>query len=297
MASEWLQQWYVSGRRAGIINAVVIATDSEAFEWIEQRIGDHVIHVKDIVPLLKSKRWKDARRASKSGGASKNKAYSYRSIGYENIVVQRATILSKILHETSVNIIYADTDIHWFRNPLDLILNRYSHYHVCLQREKGNEVGDNNCSGFMYLRNTLKTQIFARAWESYIKTRLRKGGFFTDQDEMNHLLHDISNRNLPHKYSGLLGQFRPATFDWDEFPNGKNFFSERLIGEGRIDRSCFSKVCKETIWKPVESEKKKRKDKISNMFLVHHNYAKNNEIKIVRAKEFGLWLELDPDEW
>lgn len=170
MALQWLQQWYVSAKRIGIGNIMVIATDSEAFNWIRERLDDQVIHVRDVSSMLKSNRWNKKKKLS----GSFDEAYNFKSSGYEEVVVQRATILSSIMLKSKLDIIYSDMDIHWIRNPSLLLKRKYSSYDVCLQREKGDEVGDNNCSGFMYLRNTHNTRLFLRAWEFYIKQRMKK---------------------------------------------------------------------------------------------------------------------------
>ena len=31
--------------------------------------------------------------------------------------------------------------------------------------------------------------------------------------------------------------------------------------------------------------------------LVHHNFAKSNQIKKDRAKQYGIWLDLQDDDW
>lgn len=293
MAIEWLQQWYVSARRVGIENLIVVATDTEAYDWIYARIGDRVIHVQDITPLLSSTRW----QRGKKGENKANQAYDWRSKGYENIVVQRATILGKIMMHTNVDIVYSDTDIHWFKNPLDLLLTKYNRYHLCLQREQGVEIGDYNCSGFMYLRNRKLTILFMKAWEFYIEERLKKKGFFTDQEEINRLLRDTVRNYLPQEYFLLAKYLRAATFEWDEFPSGVNYFKKRVRGKGRFTENCRSKICKKLMWKDVSKGNISKMKKEKTPYLVHHNYAKSNQLKITRAKEFGLWIELNPIDW
>ena len=294
MAVEWLQQWYVSARRSGIDNVVVIATDSEAFTWMYERIGERAIHIRDITPLVEGARWNKKNKVSMS---THNQAFNYRSNEYERIVIQRATILSKILQISDLDIIYSDSDIHWIRDPVQHLIRTFSNFDICLQREKGDELGDNNCSGFMYLRNTETTRLFLKAWEFYIKRRMKKKGFFTDQYEINHLLRDFKLGKLPRRYSALTSTLRAATFDWDEFPNGKNYFSERLSGKGVSDSTCQSKMCKHTIWKDLQLDSRKFENRQKNAYLVHHNFAKTNAIKISRAKKVGLWLFLEQNVW
>lgn len=289
MAKEWLQQWYMSARRVGITNLLVIATDIETFEWVQVRIGRHVLNVEELVPLLQSDRWGEKKNHSNPGNA-----FNWRSKGYEQVVVQRATIILSILRTSSIDLIYADTDLHWLKNPQNHIKNKYSQYDLCLQREKGDELGDYNCSGFMYFKNTKLILEFVAAWEEFIKLRLMKKGFFTDQEEMNALLRALVSKKRSTKInSSLVNGFKACTFDWDEFPSGINYFFVREKGKGKISRTCSSKKCSNLIW-----QREKRKGEERNIaFIVHHNYATTNKEKVIRAKEHGLWLELNPREW
>ena len=289
MAIEWLQQWYVSARRNGIENLVVIATDEEAYYWIHERIGERAISAQGLIPLLSADRWSNA-----DSTTEQNLAYNWRSMGYESVVTQRATILSAILKNTEVNIIYSDTDIHWMKNPIE-VMHKYKKYNVCFQREKGDELGDYNCTGVMFLMNTRLTHIFVKAWELYIKKRLRKGGFFTDQEEANHLLIDLkTRRNLKEISEILSSNFRACTLDWDEFPSGINFFSRRRSGKGKRDKTCMSRICQNTVWASDKISNKKINKK---SILVHHNFAKSNSEKIRRAKSYGLWIDVDATDW
>jgi len=297
MAAEWLQQWYVSAKRAGIHNLLVIATDAQAYRWAQERVGNRAISVDQITPLLNSTRWKGMQGISESkerGG----KAFTWRSGGYESIVIQRATILKSVLVEGGVNILYSDTDVHWLRNPSEIISTKYAKYNICLQREKGDEVGDYNCSGIIFLQNLNITAAFLDTWEMYIKKRLLRKGFFTDQEEVNHLLSDLKTRRRRAEIDEKLftGNFSACTFDWDEFPSGINYFSARQRGRGKIEKTCRSKICRTTVWKPIQYFQKDLRVR-GRAYLVHHNYAKNNQIKKDRAKQFGLWLELREDDW
>jgi hypothetical protein len=183
------------------------------------------------------------------------------------------------------------------RDPASVILEKYSKYDLCLQREKGDELGDYNCSGVIFLSNSLVTLKFLRLWESYIRKRMLKKGFFTDQEEANHLLLDFKSRKNIREIGDLYSSnFTACTFDWDEFPSGINFFSHRRRGKGRIEKNCKSRVCKSTVWVPL-SPKVRRGTSSKAAFLVHHNYAKSNKIKIERAKEYGLWLDMEVSDW
>lgn len=294
MAFEWLQQWYVSARKAGVHNILVIATDREAYEWIFDNVGDRAVDASSWKMLSASKRWNSKLRRKEENNSV---AFNWRSFGYENIVVQRATLLKNVLQKTSVNILYSDTDVHWMRDPTSVILKKYSTYNLCLQREKGDELGDYNCSGVIFLSNSLVTLKFLRLWESYIRKRMLKEGFFTDQEEVNHLLLDFGSRKNVREIEDLFSSnFSACTFDWDEFPSGINFFSHRRRGKGRIEKNCKSRICKSTIWVPI-SQKGRRDMSSKAAFLVHHNYAKSNKIKIERAKEYGLWLDMEVSDW
>lgn len=289
MAKEWLQQWYVSARRVGITNLLVIATDTETYEWAQVRIGRHVLQVEELVPLLQSDRW-----GEKKNQSSSVIAFNWRSKGYEEVVVQRATIILSILRISSIDLVYADTDLHWLMNPQSHLKNKYSNYHLCLQREKGDELGDYNCSGFMYFKNTKLVLKFVAAWEEYIKLRLMKKGFFTDQEEINALLRDlILKKRSTNVNSSLMNEFKACTFDWDEFPSGINYFFVREKGKGKLSRTCSSKKCKILIWQRAKRKGEKR----PSAYIVHHNFAKTNKEKVTRAKEHGLWLDLNPREW
>lgn len=291
MATEWLQQWYVSAQRASIRNTIVIATDTEAFEWIRERIGDRVIDATDFVPLIQAERWNKIKKEDKI----QNAAYNWRSGGYESIVTQRATILKKILETTNLNVLYSDTDIHWMLNPSQ-ILKKYMIHNVCLQREKGDELGDYNCSGVMLFLNSEVTLKFLAAWEQYIKKRMLQKGFFTDQEEVNHLLSDLQKHKNGHAINDIyFSNFSACTLDWDEFPSGINFFFQRERGKGKRDKTCSSKMCRTTVWSPVRNLL--RRGVPNSTVLVHHNFAKSNKIKIQRAKDNGLWLDLSHEDW
>ena len=291
MAIEWLQQWYVSARRSGIENLVVIATDEEAYDWIHKRIGERAISAQGLISLLDADPWSNA---DNSKNKEQSFAYNWRSTGYKSVVTQRATILSEILQNTGVNIIYSDTDIHWMKNPIE-VLHKYSKYNVCFQREKGDELGDYNCTGVMFLMNTRLTYIFVKAWELYIKKRLQRRGFFTDQEEANQLLVDLNHRRNRNEIREILSSnFSACTLDWDEFPSGINFFSSRRRGKGKRDKTCMSRVCQNTVWISNKNSNKKLNKK---SILVHHNFAKSNAAKIQRAKSYGLWIDINATDW
>jgi len=293
MASQWLQQWYVSARLANIQNIIVFATDKEAYDWIYQRIGDRVFYASELISLLKAERWSKLNQGQELQSSS---AYNWRSVGYESVVTQRATILKKIMQETTVNVLYTDTDIHWIKNPIET-LTKYARNNICLQREKGDEIGDYNCSGVLFLLNSRVTLEFLRAWEQYIRRRAQRRGFFTDQEEVNNLLNDIkSGRKSVDTGLTFSSNFSACTFGWDEFPSGINLFSHRHRGKGRRDKTCKSKICKTTVWSPINQISSKI-DPPDSAVLVHHNFAKSNQIKIQRAKKYGFWLNLRSDDW
>lgn len=290
MAVEWLQQWYVSARRVGIANIFVVATDNSTYDWVQPHLGRRVLNIGDLIPLLRSDRWRE-----NQDGHDSESAFNWRSEGYEQVVVQRATIIRSILERTSSDLVYSDTDIHWLRNPQARLRSLYAQYHFCLQREKGDELGDYNCSGFMYLKNTPLTRQFLSMWEVYIKQRLLKKGFFTDQEEINKLLRDLVSRKPSHHLdSSFKSSFRACTFDWDHFPSGINYFYIRKKGRGKFTKTCTSKKCKDLVW---HSRSRGKQIKSYDAYLVHHNFAKSNMEKKKRAKEHGLWLDLDPDDW
>jgi len=289
MVTEWLQQWYVSGRRLGISNMVVVLTDKKAYREVRRRIGDRALLFTDIAPLLASERWQ------KTGVNTELKgAYNWRSSGYEKVVIQRATVLKHLLSLSKLSILYSDTDIHWIRNPMENILKKYSKFHLCIQREKGDELGDYNCSGFLLLKYSEVTITFLSMWEKYIKRRLRKKGFFTDQEELNKLLRDMQSKKTMKMLPSELRNFRATTFDWDEYPSGINYFARRRKGKGKLSSTCSSKVCQKYIWVPIDKYYKQRSP---GNFIVHHNYARSNQVKIERAVNAGLWLTLSPEQW
>lgn len=289
MVEEWLQQWYVSGRRLGLSNMVVVLTEDEAYREVRRRIGDRALLFTDVAPLLSSERWQTTEVNSDS-----RKAYNWRSSGYEEVVIQRATILKHLLLSSKLNILYSDTDIHWIRNPMENILQKYSMFDMCVQREKGDELGDYNCSGFLLLKYSEVTLIFLSMWERYTMRRLGQKGFFTDQEELNKLLKDMQNKKSLATLPSELRYFRASTFDWDEYPSGINYFARRRRGRGKLSSTCSSKVCQKYNWVPISKISKQRS--LGN-YIVHHNYAKSNKLKIERAIIAGLWLNLSPNEW
>jgi len=290
MAGEWLQQWYMSARLNGIANIVVIVTNEQAYRWVSERIGERAILFTDIAPLLDDeKRWEYGNKSDVE------RAFNWRSSGYERIVVQRATILKYLLLSTHVDLIYSDADIHWLKDPTQYLFQNYSEFDICIQREQGDEIGDYNCSGFLYLRNTRLTLLLVKTWENFIKRRMRRRGFFTDQEELNFLMKDIQMKSPRLRWAKDLKQVKLKTLDWDEFPSGINYFSMRKKGKGKISKTCQSKVCKKLIWVPREQLPSYKFNELN--FIVHHNYAKSNKLKIQRAKDAKIWLNLSASDW
>lgn len=121
MAKEWLQQWYISARRVGLDNIIVIATSEEAYKWIFDRVGRRVLLLDDFVSQLKSSRWNS--KISESEGHEA--AFNWRSKGYEQVVTQRATIIRSLMLITKMNILYTDTDIHWLKDPREILKNKF----------------------------------------------------------------------------------------------------------------------------------------------------------------------------
>lgn len=290
MAGEWLQQWYMSARLIGIANIIVVVTNEEAYAWVSERIGERAILFTDIAPLLDDeKRWEYRNKNEVE------RAFNWRSAGYEKIVVQRATVLKYLLLSTNLDFIYSDTDIHWLKDPTQYLSQNYAEFDMCIQREQGDELGDYNCSGFLYLRNTRLTLLLVKTWESYIKRRMRKRGFFTDQEELNFLFKDIQIRSPRSPLPKDLKQVKLITLDWDEFPSGINYFSMRKKGKGKISKTCQSKMCKKLVWIP---RKQLAGHKFNQRnFIIHHNHAKSNQLKIQRAKDANIWLNLSSDDW
>ena len=148
----------------------------------------------------------------------------------------------------------------------------------------------------MYLRNLNLTVTLLSTWESYIKYRMTKRGFFTDQEELNALLKDLKKKRKNPLISEDLNLLKVSTLDWDEFPSGVNYFLVRRKGKGKFSKTCQSKVCEKLIWVPKTHMLTHNKFEGKN-YIIHHNHAKSNELKIQRAKEAGIWLELSPDNW
>ena len=116
--------------------------------WMDQScLSEDVIPLSALAPLLSSMRRTNIKNYSNS-----EKAFKWRSVGYEHIVTQRATIFSNLLEKTNNDVVYADTDIRWLKNPQKLLRDSY-----CTQRESSDEIGYYNCSGFMFFRNTTNT--------------------------------------------------------------------------------------------------------------------------------------------
>eukprot|EP00959_Pyramimonas_sp_CCMP1952_P054150 1132849-Pyramimonas_sp.AAC.1 len=59
---SWIQQWYVSLRRTGVTEIVIIALDQQVFEWAKENVGeDHVIHfdlIDDQEVIGSAHRWR-----------------------------------------------------------------------------------------------------------------------------------------------------------------------------------------------------------------------------------------------
>jgi len=198
---------------------------------------------------------------------------------------------------THLNILYSDTDIHWLKDPRDVIRRKYSKFDICIQREQSDAVGDYNCSGFLLLKYSQLMLIFLETWAEYIEERLKRPGFFTDQTEMNRLLTDIKRKRLRERRYDYLYRTSAETFDWDEFPSGINYFAHRVPGKGTRSKICRSKTCSKYVWKLVSDKVNRKKSRHTKSYIVHHNFAKSNQIKISRAKRNGLWLNLESNDW
>ena len=77
--------------------------------------------------------------------------------------------------------------------------------------------------------------------------------------------------------------------------SGINYFSNRIKGKGKKSSTCQSKIREKLTWVPIHKPSKRKN--VHENLIVHHNFAKSNDIKIQHAKDFGLWLNLRPDDW
>jgi len=266
--NEWVQQWFVSAIRAGIKEVILIAVDKKLFDWARPRLGNgHVIHF-DI---------------DGSDGIA-DVAHRWRSKKYIKVVSQRARLLYPLV-SWGFDIIYADTDIHWFKYPFPYIPAKSD---VAVQQEKSDVLGDYNCSGFIFLRSSAVVLAFMREWERLILERVKKPGFFTDQELLNNLLSQVRDGKAPWNTVNAV-VLSPAIF-----PSGIQYFFQRLRGRSRRSKTCqISKICRSSMWLPRSA--KGRYD--GNPVIVHHNYIKGNDEKILRAKKFKLWLPLTHNTW
>mmetsp|Transcript_15755 Transcript_15755/g.26586 ORF Transcript_15755/g.26586 Transcript_15755/m.26586 type:complete len:382 (+) Transcript_15755:146-1291(+) len=282
---SWIQQWYVSLRRTGVTEIVIIALDQQVFEWAKEMIGEaHVIHF-DLI---------DDQEVIGS-------AHRWRTKSYVQVVSQRAHILKPII-EMGVDVLYADTDITWFKNPWDFIPNlgtsTQCDYYV--QQEKSEVIGDYNCSGFMFIRASLLTKLFMKIWEDKIIERVKKPGFFTDQEELNFLFEEIYRGHR--KGSVEWKDFKACVLPAASFPVGVQYYFQKTKAkvqkgkEVKISSDCkLGKECLGFTFSPLAKPDKKW-DK-NPPVIVHHNYIKGNIEKVDRAKKFGLWLKLREDEF
>ncbi|KAK3267647.1 hypothetical protein CYMTET_23811 [Cymbomonas tetramitiformis] len=113
-------------------------------------------------------------------------AHRWRTKSYVKLVGQRAMILKPIV-EMGIDVLYADTDITWYKNPWEHVFGS-GECNFYVQQEKSEVVGDYNCSGFLFIRASALMRLFMQVWEDKIIERVKKPGFFTDQEEMNILL-------------------------------------------------------------------------------------------------------------
>ncbi|KAK3250836.1 hypothetical protein CYMTET_39803 [Cymbomonas tetramitiformis] len=77
-------------------------------------------------------------------------AHRWRTKNYVKLVSQRAMILKRIV-EMGIDVLYADTDITWYKNPWEHVFGS-GERNFYVQQEKSEVVGDYNCSGFLFIR-------------------------------------------------------------------------------------------------------------------------------------------------
>mmetsp|Transcript_31421 Transcript_31421/g.43599 ORF Transcript_31421/g.43599 Transcript_31421/m.43599 type:complete len:368 (-) Transcript_31421:272-1375(-) len=283
---SWIQQWYVSLRRTGVTEIVVIALDRQVFDWAKENIGeDRVIHfdlIDDVDVAGTAHRW--------------------RTKSYAKVVSQRAHILRPLIN-MGVDVLYADTDITWFQSPWEHIpgLGNKTQCDFYAQQEKSEVIGDYNCSGLMFIISNMLTKLFMKVWEEKIVERIKKPGFFTDQEELNILFEEIyrGDRQKDLQWKNFKGCVLPAA----KFPVGVQYYFQKVKanpskskGPAKLSSDCkLGKECLGFSYSPLaKPDPKWRK---SPPVLVHHNYIKGNPEKIQRAKKFGLWLHLTETEF
>eukprot|EP00976_Prorocentrum_cordatum_P090429 1188124-Prorocentrum_minimum.AAC.5 len=263
---SWIQQWYVSLRRTGVTEIVIIALDQQVFEWAKENVGeDHVIHF-DLI---------DDQEVIGS-------AHRWRTKSYVQVVSQRAHILKPII-EMGVDVLYADTDITWFKNPWEHIPNLDTpdqcDYYV--QQEKSEVIGDYNCSGFMFIRASAITKLFMQVWENKIIERVKRPGFFTDQEELNNLFEEIYRGER--KGDVQWRDFKACVLAPNLFPVGVHYFYKKNAPKPQkgkeIKSSSDCKLGKECLgfsWSPIDKPDKKWAK--NPPVIVHHNYIKGRAL-------------------
>ncbi|KAK3279149.1 hypothetical protein CYMTET_12950, partial [Cymbomonas tetramitiformis] len=263
---SWLQQWYVSLKRTGLSEIVIIALDKQVYDWALEKVGqDHVVHF-DMI--------------DESDDVAGD-AHRWRTKSYMKVVSQRAMILKPIV-EMGIDVLYADTDITWYKNPWEHVFGS-GECNFYVQQEKSEVVGDYNCSGFLFIRASALMRLFMQVWEDKIIERVKKPGFFTDQEEMNILLEEIYRGNR--KNSPDFKALKTCVLPPEKFPTGVQYYFKKVAAkapkggkgkgkpEPKLSSDCkLGKDCLGHTYVPVS--KTEPKFVKTPPVIIHHNYIK-----------------------
>ena len=161
---DFTVNWLMSMKQIGIRhNVTLIAEDPVAYEYLSKRYKRSSII--SVIPT--------------NNTYTKSKVLGFFTREYLQLVNRRAEYMLKFL-EKGVDVLHADVDEYWFRDPLTFIHAEYDIYDVWSAQGK-----DGPCPCFLYLKAKPNVISMVKDWSLRIK---RKHGSENDQQSLAHVL-------------------------------------------------------------------------------------------------------------
>lgn len=124
---------------------------------------------------------------------------------YLNLINRRLSYLLTLL-ESGSDVLLADVDTVWLKNPLRLIRDSYDHFDVWLARG----ILEMPCPCFMFVKSNHRTINLINRWSEKLSTTKRK---LTDQQALYLVLKKVTP------------DLRIQKFSLKQFPTGREFFN------------------------------------------------------------------------
>ena len=210
--ADFAINWLTSIRRLGLdYNVTIIAEDSAAYRYLTQSL------------TLRSD--PHLRISKTEYGSSNPEPQKFMHSGYRRLVNKRPQYLVDKLEE-GFDILLADVDSVWFKDPLDLIIPNYKKYDVWLaQGHDGKDGHRLPCPCLMYLKSDSVSFGIVRHWIN----RLRKAnGVESDQQSLNNILKTRHGQRL-----------RIGWLDNSNFPTGDEYKERQQNNETMDDVYIF----------------------------------------------------------